>query len=291
MFVSSDGFNMKQQFSISEINICWVNGRLLAPDEKAVSAIDHGIIVGDAVFETIKVEEGSPIAITRHLKRLGESSKGMGLDSPDPNTIMKAIEEVLNADRKAERLRITWSSGLGPLSSSRGDGAGTLFIASSAGTEWPQSEKIHLCKWTRNENSALKGIKSTSYAENVIALKAANDLGCSEAIFLNTKGSVCEGTGTNIFFVIDETLVTPSLDSGCLAGITRDLVIELTPVIEREISFQEISKASEAFLTSSTRDLSAISAIDQLIFPDAPGKVTKDLKIKFANLISSNTDP
>ena len=282
---------MKQQFSISEINTCWVNGKLLAPDEKAVSAIDHGIIVGDAVFETIKVENGSPFAITRHLKRLDESSKGLGLDSPNPDTVLKAIEKVLNADQKAERLRVTWSSGLGPLSSSRGNGIGTLLIASSSGTVWPQSEKIHLSKWTRNENSALKGIKSTSYAENVIALKAANDLGCSEAIFLNTKGDICEGTGTNIFFVIDETLVTPSLDSGCLAGITRDLVIELTPVVERKISFQEISKASEAFLTSSTRDLSAISAIDQLVFPDAPGKVTKDLKSKFANLMSTNTDP
>ena len=282
---------MKHQFSVSEINTCWVNGELLAPDEKAVSAIDHGIIVGDAVFETIKVVNGSPFAITRHLKRLSESSKGLNLDSPDPNTVLKAIEEVLNTDRKAERLRITWSSGPGPLSSSRGNRTGTLLIASSEGTKWPQSEKIHLSKWTRNENSALKGIKSTSYAENVIALKAANDLGCSEAIFLNTKGNICEGTGTNIFFVLDGVLTTPSLDSGCLAGITRDLVIELTPVIEREISFQEISEASEAFLTSSTRDIIGISAIDELAFYEAPGSVTKDLITDFASLIASNLDP
>ena len=137
----------------------------------------------------------------------------------------------------------------------------------------------------------MKGIKSTSYAENVIALKAANDLGCSEAIFLNTKGDICEGTGTNIFFVIDEILITPSLDSGCLAGITRDLVIELTPVVERDISLQEISKASEAFLTSSTRDISAISAIDELVLPETIGNLTRSLKKKFANLIESNIDP
>jgi len=86
-------------------------------------------------------------------------------------------------------------------------------------------------------------------------------------------------------------LITPSLDSGCLAGITRDLVIELTPVTEREISFQEVLQASEAFLTSSTRDISAISAIDDLVFHDAPGSVTKNLKTDFANLIASNTDP
>jgi branched-chain amino acid aminotransferase len=282
---------MKQQFSVSEINTCWVNGELFTPAEKAVSAIDHGIIVGDAVFETIKVVNGSPFAITRHLKRLVESSQGMGLNAPDSNRVLKAIEEVLNADRGAERLRITWSSGPGPLSSSRGYDKGTLLVASSEGTNWPSSEKIHLSKWTRNENSALKGIKSTSYAENVIALKAANDLGCSEAIFLNTKGDICEGTGTNIFFVIDEILITPSLDSGCLAGITRDLVIELTPVVERDISLQEISKASEAFLTSSTRDISAISAIDELVLPEATGNLTRSLKKKFANLIESNIDP
>lgn len=282
---------MKQQFSLLDINICWVNGNLLSPEEKAVSAIDHGIIVGDGVFETVKVIDGHPFAISRHLKRLEESSKGLGIEPPDLKSVTEAVEEVLNADKESERLRITWSSGPGPLSSSRGNKTGTLSLASSNGTKWPESEKIHLSQWTRNENGALKGIKSTSYAENVIALKAANDLGFSEAIFLNTKGNICEGTGTNIFFVVNDTLITPNLDSGCLAGITRELVIELTSVVEREISFQEISQSSEAFLTSSTRDISAVSAIDEINFPKAPGKVTQDVKKKFADLVSSNLDP
>ena len=282
---------MKQHFSVSDINICWVNGDLFAPEEKAVSAIDHGIIVGDGVFETVKVINGSPFAISRHLRRLNESSKGLGLDPPDSKTVMKAVEEILNADRESERLRITWSSGPGPLSSLRGNQTGTLSLASSAGTKWPESEKIHISQWTRNENGALNGIKSTSYAENVIVLKEASDLGCSEAILLNTKGNVCEGTGTNIFFVIDDVLVTPSLDSGCLAGITRELIVELTPVTEREISFQEISQASEAFLTSSTRDISAISSIDETNLPKVPGEVTENVKKKFADLIESDLDP
>lgn len=282
---------MKQQFSRSEISTCWVNGKIVSPYETAVSAVDHAIIVGDAVFETIKVIKGIPFALSRHLKRLERSSKGLGIDPPDLNYVSAAINEILNADQNSERLRITWSSGPGPLSSSRGNEAGTLMISSSLGTQWPITERVHLCQWSRNENGALKGIKSTSYAENVLALRKAHEFNCSEAIFLNTAGKVCEGTGTNIFFVIDDHLITPSLESGCLAGITRELIIELVQVEEKDIYPSDMQLASEAFLSSSTREISPISAIDEIILPEAPGPITEDISSKFATLVKSNTDP
>ena len=282
---------MKQQFSDSTINTCWVNGQIYSPEETAVVAVDHSIIVGDGVFETIKVINGRPFALTRHLERMKRSATGMGFKPADSNLVISAVEEVLKNDKNAERLRVTWSSGPGPLSSSRGKSPGTLIIASSGGTSWPETEKIHLCQWTRNENSALTGLKTTSYAENVVALQVAHEKNCSESIFLNTAGNICEGTGTNIFFVIDDMLTTPSLKSGCLAGITRELVIGLAAVEERDILPEEIKVASEAFLTSSTRDLSPISAIDETVFPEAPGPKTIDLVERFADLVANNLDP
>ena len=277
--------------NFEKIGACWVNGNLVDPLEGTVSAVDHGIVVGDGVFETLKVTNGVPFAISRHVKRLGFSSQGLGISLPDEDLVRKAINEVLNKDPSAERLRVTWSSGPGPLSSTRGDSGGTLSVASSPGTNWPVSEKVHLSEWTRNENGALTGLKTTSYAENVRALHSAHEVGCSEAVFLNTSGWLCEGTGTNIFLVVDETLVTPDLSSGCLAGITRELVLEIEEVEERELSLSEASGASEAFLTSSTRDISPISNLGEIVLPNAPGPVTLRVAEKFAQLIASNPDP
>ena len=274
-----------------KIGACWVNGSLVDPLEASVSAVDHAIVVGDGVFETLKVAKGIPFAVSRHIKRLSFSSQGLGIPLPNEGLVRRAIEEVLAKDPAAERLRITWSSGPGPLSSSRGNSEGTLSVASSPCTNWPSSEKVQLSEWTRNENGALTGLKTTSYAENVRALHSAIKDGCSEAVFLNTAGWLCEGTGTNIFLVVNETLITPDMSSGCLAGITRELVLEIEKVEERNISLQEASEASEAFLTSSTRDISPISSLGEIVFPNAPGHVTVKVARKFAELVASNPDP
>ena len=274
-----------------KIGACWVNGNIVDPLEASVSAVDHAIVVGDGVFETLKVANGIPFALSRHIKRLTFSAQGLGIPLPNEDLLRKAINEVLEKDPVAERLRVTWSSGPGPLSSSRGNSEGTLSVASSPGTDWPSSEKVQLSEWTRNENGALTGLKTTSYAENVKALYSAKEDGCSEAVFLNTSGWLCEGTGTNIFLVVNENLITPDLSSGCLAGITRELVLEIEEVEERNISLQEASMASEAFLTSSTRDISPISSLGEIVFPNAPGDVTVKVSEKFAELVASNPDP
>ena len=94
-----------------KIGACWVNGNLVDPLEASVSAVDHAIIVGDGVFETLKVTEGVPFAISRHIKRLSFSAQGLGIPLPDADLVRKAIHEVLVEDPTAERLRVTWSSG------------------------------------------------------------------------------------------------------------------------------------------------------------------------------------
>ncbi len=91
--------------------------------------------------------------------------------------------------------------------------------------------------------------------------------------------------------MISGNLVTPDLSSGCLAGITRELVIEIAEVEERELSLSEASEASEAFLTSSTRDISPISSLGEIVLPEAPGPVTVQVAEKFADLVASNPDP
>ena len=254
-------------------------------------ADDHAVVVGDGVFETMRIVDGAAFALSRHLRRLDRSATGLGLEDPDEDLIRAAIHEVLAADPSAGLLRITWSSGAGPWGSGRGDGPGTLVVASGPGNVWPAAERVHLVPWARNEHGPLVGLKTTSYAENVLALTTAKRVGCSEALFANTAGDLCEGTGTNVFLVVENVLVTPPLSSGCLAGVTRELVMELADVVERDIDPAGFATADEAFLTSSTRDVSPISAVDAVELPAAPGPVTAGLMAAFADLVSRTTDP
>ena len=282
---------MVEAGSSAVVGACWVDGQLVEPGTATVRADDHAVVVGDGVFETMKVVDGAAFALCRHLQRLDRSAAGLGLDEPDEDRIRAAVGEVLAADPSAGLLRITWSSGAGPWGSGRGDGPGTLVVASGPGNVWPPAERVHLAPWRRNEHGPLVGLKTTSYAENVLALATARRVGCSEALFANTAGHLCEGTGTNVFLVVDGAVVTPPLSSGCLAGVTRELVMELADVVERDIDPVGFGTADEAFLTSSTRDVSPISAVDEVDLPAAPGPVTAGLMAAFADLIARTTDP
>ena len=269
----------------------WADGRILSPGETAVRADDHSVVVGDGVFETTGVLDGVPFALTRHLARLARSAAGLGIQTPDDAQIREAVAEVIAADRRAGLLRITWSSGPGPLGSGRGDGPGTLVLSTGPGNVWPATERVHLGPWVRNEHGALTGLKTTSYAENAKALAVAQRRGCTEVLFRNMAGHLCEGTGTNVFLVVDDVLVTPPLSSGCLAGVTRGLLLELVDVVERDVALDEIEVASEAFLSSATRDVSSIAAVDDHGLPMAPGPVTTAVAAAFADLVARTPDP
>ncbi len=146
--------------------------------------------------------------------------------------------------------------------------------------------------WPRNERAALAGLKTTSYAENVVALAAAKDEGATEALFANTNGDLCEGTGSNIVVAADGVLLTPPLSSGCLAGITRELLLETVDVIEQPLPMDVLDRADEVFLTSSTRDLQAVSHIDgRQVGEGQGGPLTAAAQAAFAALQAETTDP
>ncbi|WP_336276125.1 aminotransferase class IV [Nocardioides sp. B-3] len=118
------------------------------------------------------------------------------------------------------------------------------------------------CPGPRNERSATAGLKTTSYAENVIALAHASERGATEAIFANTLGDLCEGTGSNVFYVVDGELRTPTPASGCPAGVTRAPVLEWCGGVEVDEPMSDVAeRMSEAFLVSTTRDVRAISPL------------------------------
>jgi len=117
------------------------------------------------------------------------------------------------------------------------------------------------------------GLKTTSYAENVVALAYASERGATEAVLPNTVGNLCEGTGSNVFYVVDGELRTPSLASGCLAGVTRALVLEWYGAREVDEPIEVVEGAEEVFLASTTRDVQPVHRWNERDLP-APGPVT-----------------
>ena len=251
----------------------WIDGRLLEdPNAPAVSVADHGLTVGDAVFEAIKVVEGRPFALTRHLDRLHRSAAGLGIGPVDDAALREGVAAVLSgAPLALGRIRITVTGGPAPLGSGRGDAAPTVIVAAGEVAPFAETTRVITVPWPRNERGALAGLKTTSYAENVVALAEAQRRGASEAVFANTQGLLCEGTGTNVFYVVDGELRTPTLASGCLAGVTRALVLEWYGGVEVDEPIELVAEqASEVFLVSTLRDVQAVVDWDGKELPVGP---------------------
>ncbi|MEU6680508.1 aminodeoxychorismate lyase [Streptomyces sp. NPDC046853] len=270
----------------------WLNGGLQDVETARVSVLDHGLTVGDGIFETVKSVEGRPFALTRHLDRLARSARGLGLPEPDLDEVRAACAAVLDADpMPLGRLRITYTGGLSPLGSDRGDQGQTLVVAHGEAERRPDSTAVITVPWTRNERGALTGLKTTSYAENVVALARAHEQGASEALFANTVGQLCEGTGSNVFVVIDGEIHTPPVASGCLAGITRALTVDWTNARETDLPLDVLDRADEVFLTSTLRDVQAVHRVDGRELPGAPGPVTAKAMRIFAERAADDLDP
>ncbi len=274
----------------------WVDGALVGADEPAVSAIDHGVTVGDGAFETAKIDDGRPFAVSRHLRRLDATMRGLGLPPADHGRLREGIDGVLAGKPiPFGRLRCTVTGGSGPLGSDRLDSELTYIVTAVAHQRPDQHGAVVTVPWVRNERSATAGLKTTSYADNVVALAYARRSGAMEAVFGNTRGELCEATGSNVFVVTDGVLSTPPLSSGCLAGITRELVIEWcradgVEVVEQDLPLDVLDRADEVILTSSIKDVFPVSGVDARSL-ETPGPLTRCLLEVWRRHAARTVDP
>lgn len=279
--------------------VAWVNGRVTSDPNNHVSITDPGLLVGHGVFETTVVVRSQPLALARHLDRLHHSAElarvPVPLSDADLATACAdAIEEFIlrggpsdpaspagnaHAQGGFGRLRLTVTAG------------GLVSVIVAWAPPWPATTSVALVNAPINEHSPLVGAKTLSHLEPTWCWLAAQDLGVGEVIRTNTAGVLCEGGSTNLFMVLDGQLVTPALSTGCLPGITRALVMELTNASERDdLSPSDLTRAEEVFITSSTRGVHPVSAIGGREL-GAPGQHTVDAAQHYHQLLASTTNP
>ena len=269
----------------------WSGDRLVDLDQAVVHVDDRAVTTGDGCFESMKVVDGTPFALTRHLARLRHSCEALGIAPPDDALVREACAAVVAANGSGVgRLRVTVTAGRAPLGPHRGDAEPGLFVLTGPPRQLAPTSAVALAPWLRNDRSPLAGVKATSYGENVVAASWAAERGCDEALFANTRDHLCEGTGSNVFVVVDGVLRTPPLSSGCLAGVTRELVCEIAEVDEGDVPVEALAGADEVFLTSSTRDVHPVHAVDGRAL-EAPGPVTVGVQAAWRALVARTLDP
>jgi branched-chain amino acid aminotransferase len=272
-FTLASGANAARCRMSSQPCYVWMNGQITPLNEARVSPFDQGLAVGDGVFETLVHRGGEPVSLGHHQRRLARSCDFLKLPAPTEQQMREAFLAVMNANQMhSARLRFTITRG-------EPGGKPNMIAVATKLHQWPAVERVWIVPWKRNPHSALVGIKSLSYGENIIALNQAKAADAGEAIFANTRDELCEGTGSNVFVVIGEVIVTPPLSSGCLPGVTRELVVQACiergiAIEERVITMDEFSQTDEAFLTSSTRDVHPISHINDRVLNTVSGTLT-----------------
>jgi 4-amino-4-deoxychorismate lyase len=245
-----------------------VTGRgLVEPTEPVIRADDDGLLRGQAAFETLRVYGGRPFLLEAHLDRLTASAAAIGLPAVERRRLQVLVGLVLpKAERGDASLRLVWTAG------PAGGGPSALALLSSV-PDWiaPARERgataVSLLGVRAAEPWLLPGVKSTSYAVNMAAEAEARRRGVDEALFVDAAGVVLEGTVTNVWWRLGDTLHTPSLDLGILAGVTRATLMELAPqcgfrVEEGSYPLERLLEADEAFTTSSVREVMPLVEID-----------------------------
>jgi len=284
--------------------IIYLNGRLIPRSKAKLSPFDHGFLYGYGLFETMRAYQGRIFRFDRHLARLRRSAQSLGLT----HSILHVVEgkqfletacmTTLEANKlKDARLRLTISAGEGDMMPDPGTcSSPTVLVTAQNIVPLPQEKyeagfKATLSSLHRNSQSPLSRLKSTCYIENILARMAARAAGCDEAVLLNEQGYLAEGSTTNIFLANNGELITPSLKSGVLPGITREAVLEIAraaniKTMERQVELKELIEAEESFITNSILELMPLTWFEgKPIGTGKPGQLTKELLAAYRKLV------
>lgn len=288
--------------------LVYLNGSMVPPSRACVSAFDHGFLYGYGLFETMRAYHGKIFRLEDHLRRLRAAADTLGMSSGLADIdLARACADTLEANKLSDaRLRLTVSRG--EVSSFPGADAPvkpTVLVTARAYTPLPPATYARgytagIASLRRQSRSPLSGMKSTSYLLAVLARIEAEKAGRDEALLLNERDQIAEGSISNVFFVSGSTLLTPPLSSGILPGITRGVIMELAVLLgvkvkEIDITLKQLKQFDEAFLTNSVMEIMPLVGVRKQsgetvpVGSGKPGTVTRRLMEAYRGLVERET--
>lgn len=274
----------------------YLNDKFVPQEEAVVSVFDHGFLYGDGVYETLRAYCGRVFKLAEHLARLERSASRIQLHLPaGPGQLTDLVQEALRRNQLSDSyLRITVSRGAGEIGLDPAlCKAPTLVIIAKPFQPYPESiyaegVSVIVARTRRNLPEALPPqVKSLNFLNNILAKMEAKAAGAHEALMLNHRGDVTEGTTSNVFTVQEGRLRTPSVECGILDGITRELVLQLAselgiPSEETRLTVEDLIRAEECFLTNTTQEVLSVTRVDGRMIGDGrPGVITRRLHASF----------
>jgi branched-chain amino acid aminotransferase len=240
---------------MDDFGVCFVNDGLVSTASAHIGLTDRGLTLGDAVFETMRVRDGRVIDIDAHLARLKAAFAGLGFPAvPDLRALSDALENTRAANGIVEgvlRLTVTRGGGGRGLAPAADLRPTVIVTASALPMRSPGFRAVTASVTRRNEQSPLSGIKSTSYLDNILALREALSRGADDALLLNTCGRAVCFSAANLFARVGTILVTPPLADGVMPGTVRRRMLEQLPVREVGLTLAELAPADEIIATNS----------------------------------------
>jgi branched-chain amino acid aminotransferase len=285
-----------------------VEGRLLPPEQAFVPVLDRGFLYGDSVYEVVRTYGGRPFELGRHLDRMERTSTRIGLSLPSRQQIEAELLKTLAASGNAEsyaRIVVTRGEGRFGLSPHLADGLNRLIIVvrllePPAPELYERGLQMAIARTRRNPPQALDpALKTGNYLNSILALREAHSAGADDALLLDLRGQVAEGSTSNVFFVQSGMVVTPPLQIGMLEGVTRALAIDIARdegllVREEPHGVEALAAAAEVFITSTIREVMPVTSLlllegeqpeRRVIGDGKPGAVTSLLHAAFRRYV------
>jgi branched-chain amino acid aminotransferase len=269
------------------------NDRLSTIDQVRLSPGQGGLLSGWGLFTTIRVHEGIPFAFERHWQRLKRDAERTHCPFPfEEDTVRRQLGTVLlenHVREGAARIYVIFNH-IGFWRSDESFPKADLLLCTSDLPSYREPTRLGLREHARHAASPLAGVKVTSWLDNVWNYYEAQQAGFDEVVLLNERGEVAECTAANIFCAKDGRVGTPPLNSGCLQGVTRSVLLEIgasvgVPVEERMLKPEDLYAADEVFISSTNRSMLGVSEINGHKIANAPGPITRKMEAAFGEYV------
>ncbi len=269
------------------------NDRLIPLQEASLSPGQMGLLMGWGVFTTLRIYEGKPFAFDRHWARMSHDAERLGMRlNPEQEAVRQAVIKLAEGNNRHEgAARVSFVKNHGGLWGHAGNRPETdLLIFTRELVRWPEVHRLKLQPHAIYSAARLAGVKMLSWVQNAALLEQAHAEGFDDVLLLNENGHIAECTSANVFLIRGGKVLTPPLSTGCLPGVTRDVLREVVPragfeFLEENLTTQDLSSAAEVFISSTTREVAAVASIDPQWRYPAPGKITEMIEHSFKDYV------